>query len=337
MTISKTPTRIDLAGGTLDLWPISQMVPKSQTINLAIDLFSEARIEERIEGSFRFFSHDLNQEITLDRESLLTKDSFKDLELLLLATQFFLRNFSNSASSQPFTLETRSVSLVGAGLGGSSSLLISILGGLNSFFNAKLSSETLIEIAKNLETKAMKKPAGVQDYYPPVHGGILKIEFLEASTRVVPYVENLKSFFDGHLSLVYTGVPHHSGINNWEVLKAFLDGDEKVKRSLFAIRDATLQMDEALQTESRELFIEALKNEWGSRKELSPFVSNEKIESLFQEAFSEGALAGKVCGAGGGGCVFFYSEESRVLDQKLQEKGYQVIPFQLTSQGLTVI
>ena len=135
--------------------------------------------------------------------------------------------------------------------------------------------------------------------------------------------------------MCYTGKPRNSGINNWEVTKKALDGDKKVIRQLSTIRDCALEMYQLLKKGRSSALASIFNKEWKARKKLAPTISTPQMEKLIQSALKKGALAAKVCGAGGGGCVAFVVPPSKkqTIMEELNIWGGKVLPFQFVSRG----
>lgn len=138
--------------------------------------------------------------------------------------------------------------------------------------------------------------------------------------------------------MCYTGQAHFSGANNWEIFKRHIEGDPATQATLARIRDLAQAMYAAIRARDIEAVAATLEQEWHCRRQLAAEVSTPTIERLMAAAREAGALAGKVCGAGGGGCVVFVVAEGRKSDVQsaLTAAGGQILGAHLTQQGLTV-
>ena len=138
--------------------------------------------------------------------------------------------------------------------------------------------------------------------------------------------------------MCYTGQSRDSGINNWEVMKAHVDGNRTVVRHFDRIAAIASEMRHALENNDWRLTARLLKQEWGARKKNFPGITTPQMEHLMALARRHGALAGKACGAGGGGCVFFLvePEAKATLETALRQAGARVLPFRIAPRGLTV-
>jgi D-glycero-alpha-D-manno-heptose-7-phosphate kinase len=163
---------------------------------------------------------------------------------------------------------------------------------------------------RDVETRVLGKPAGVQDYYPPLTGGLHRLLF-EPGRVVVRRSDADARAWLRHLTLFDTGVAHASGMNNWEIFRARLEGDRRVADALDRVRTAARTMAEAAEREDFEAMGKALAAEWDARRKLAPVVSSPAIEQAIETAAAAGAWGGKACGAGGGGCVVILSPPER--------------------------
>jgi D-glycero-alpha-D-manno-heptose-7-phosphate kinase len=167
-----------------------------------------------------------------------------------------------------------------------------------------------VELVRDVETRVLGKPAGVQDYYPPLSGGLHNLRFfpgrIEAERRDLDLSEWLR-----HLTLYDTGVSHSSGMNNWEIFRSRLEGDLGVAARLDDVGAAAREMSGAAEVEDFRAMGAALKREWEARRRLAPVVSSPRIEDVVGRALDAGAWGAKACGAGGGGCVVVLSDPSR--------------------------
>jgi D-glycero-alpha-D-manno-heptose-7-phosphate kinase len=139
------------------------------------------------------------------------------------------------------------------------------------------------------------------------------------------------------LVLCYTGEPRNSGTNNWEITKKHIDGDQHVFDCFERIRDTAAAMRAALEAGDWDAVGAAIVAEWDNRKRLAPGVTTASIEDLIARARSAGATAAKVCGAGGGGCLFCYGPPDRksAIAEALAAGGARLLPFSLERHGLT--
>jgi D-glycero-alpha-D-manno-heptose-7-phosphate kinase len=321
---------VDLAGGTLDLWPLYLFHPGAVTVNFAVNILTRCKVTRLTDDKIRLRSLDTKvEEEFRNFQELCSARKFKHPLAAHLA-RFF-------APDGGFEVETHSESPAGAGISGSSALMIATTAALAKYTGRKLDREQMRVIAQNVEAQLIKVPTGCQDYYPALYGGVSAIHLdpdgiHHAAVRVAP--EDL----DRRFVLVYTGAPRKSGINNWEVFKAHINGDKKIFHNFERIGEIARAMHHALSMADWKQVAKLLREEWKLRKTNSPRITTPMIEKLVAVAMRQGALAAKVCGAGGGGCVVFLTEpENREhISAAIRSYGGQVLPALVARDGLTV-
>jgi D-glycero-alpha-D-manno-heptose-7-phosphate kinase len=324
---TSAPTRIDLAGGTIDIWPLYLFHAGAQTINAAISIRARCEIRPRADKRLVIVSEDAGQRVEVDHWSQL-RDGH-DLKLLGKLLHYF--------QAEGLELQTRSESPVGAGIAGSSALNIAVCGALNEWNGAHRTADALFQIAMNVEAQAIDVPTGVQDYRPAFHGGISAVELgVDGVRRVALDVrpEDLQQ----RLALAYTNASRNSGINNWEVTKRHIDGDRGVQERFARIRDIAAGMRNALERRDWPDVGRQIAAEWENRKRLAPGVTTPEIDAMLDAARQAGAMAGKVCGAGGGGCLFCFAEPDRIpaVRDALARSGARVLDFHIEQKGLII-
>lgn len=324
---ASAPTRIDLAGGTLDIWPLFLFHERAQTLNVAISLRAHCRLTPRDDGRIVVHSDDTGRRVEAGHWSELRANT----ELRLLGR--LIHHFEVAG----LEMHTRSDSPFGAGIAGSSALNIAVCGALSAWTGQALDDEALLQIAMNVEAQAIDVPTGVQDYRPALYGGISAVELGVRGPRRVA-LQLSPAALESRLVLAYTNATRNSGINNWEVTKRHIDGDRQVQRRFACIRDIAAAMREALEREDWDAVGCHLASEWENRKGLAPGVTTPEIDDMLEAARGAGALGGKVCGAGGGGCLFTLSHPDDVpaIRAALAGRGARVLDFRIERDGLIV-
>src|SRR5436190_8584246 len=229
--VSSAPTRIDLAGGTIDIWPLYIFHEGASTVNAAISLRAHADIESRTDGRVVLRSVDGSREVSAARWSEL--DGSGDLVLVALIARYY--------KIENVTVTTRGESPAGAGIAGSSALTIAVCGALARWTGGSSDPEHVLEVAMNLECRAIRVPAGVQDFRPALYGGIAAIELGPDGIRRAALEVDVREL-ERRIVLAYTGAPRHSGTNNWEIMKRHIDGDGGVFDCFERIRDTAAAM-----------------------------------------------------------------------------------------------
>lgn len=315
----KSPTRVDLAGGTLDCWPLYLFLDNPVTVNVAIDIFTYAHLKERADSKIELVSADMNARKEYKSLTECLADADPAFELVRAHLQFW-------KPSKGFTLSTRSESPVGGGLGGSSSLCISLLKAFSQWMNKPLPPDEMVRVASHIEAQILLKPTGTQDYFPPIFGGLNFIQYGVPGPRAEIRKVDPELFRDRFL-LVYTGRSHHSGINNWQVIKNWLDGDEPTRKAMSRLAEISKEMQKALHEGRTQDLPRIFAQEYEARTQLSEGFSSPEIKKLAEIARSEGAIA-KICGAGGGGCVLIWCPDRQIEKVKaaLAKTEFQVLP-----------
>ena len=323
---TSAPTRIDLAGGTIDIWPLYLFHPGAQTLNAAISLRARARIEPREDGRIVIQSEDTGRTVEADDWSQLRDRD--DLRLLSLIAHFF--------QARALTLTTSSDSPAGAGIAGSSALNVAACAAFAEWNREHYDPEALLQIAMNIEAQTIRVPTGLQDYRPALYGGIAALELDVDGLHRVP-LDVDPAEIERRIVLCYTGEPRNSGTNNWEITKRHIDGDRYVFDCFERIRDTAARMRTALAAGDWDAVGAAIADEWQNRKRLAPGVTTGAIDALIARARAAGATAAKVCGAGGGGCLFCYGppDAHDAIAEALAAGGARLLPYRIERDGLT--
>ncbi|MGZ8867367.1 MAG: GHMP family kinase ATP-binding protein [Thermoanaerobaculia bacterium] len=299
--IVRAPARADLAGGTLDLWPIYLFHPGSRTVNVAISFYAESEVVETGGGAIEIHLSDEGYKRRYESMQELASDP-KAALIFRVVEHFHLTGIS---------ITTRTDAPRGSGLGGSSALAITLVRALSELAGHPVDGDQLITLVRDLETRLLGIPAGLQDYYPPVYGGLGSIHLIPGAP-VRHLIGSTTAELARHMLLHYTGVAHFSGTNNWDMYKRQIEGKKKVQRGFTMIAASATAMEKALEAGDYEAAGRALGQEWENRKALIEGISTPEIDAAIAAATGAGAWAGKVCGAGGGGCiVFLFSPEKR--------------------------
>jgi D-glycero-alpha-D-manno-heptose-7-phosphate kinase len=324
------PCRVDLAGATLDLWPLYLFHPGAVTVNFAVAVMTMCRITPMPGTAIHLKSVDTNrEEIFANLDDLRAAKKYRHP-----LAAFLVRHFAPEGG---LVIETRSESPAGAGISGSSALMIATTAALARYTGRKLSLEDMRVLAQNVEAQLIRVPTGCQDYYPALYGGVSAI-YLEAEGIRRESINVAPEAMEQHFVLVYTGAPRQSGINNWEVFKSHINGDKKVFRNFRNISEIAVGMRDAIAASDWDTVARLLREEWKLRRTNAPGITTSLIDKLVTAALRNGARAAKVCGAGGGGCVVFCVEpesKQRVIDI-LRAHGGHVLPCRVARDGLTV-
>jgi D-glycero-alpha-D-manno-heptose-7-phosphate kinase len=328
--VAQAPCRADLAGGTIDLWPLYVFHPGALTLNFALEILTTCRIRPSRGKRIELRSLDTRYEESFSNLDQLNRAKKFRHPLAARLVQFFV-------PQQGLVIETDSQSPAGAGISGSSALMIATTAALARFTGRSLSLEQMRVIAQNVEAQLIDVPTGCQDYYPALYGGVsaIHLDIDGIHREAVPMgPEEIESRF----VLAYTGAPRKSGINNWEVFKAHIDGDRHVFRNFEQISLIARAMHKSMLRRDWPDVGRLLREEWKLRRTNAPGITTPLIDKLVSIASRRGGLGAKVCGAGGGGCVIFLVEPDAKIRvaQAIGENGAQVLPLRVAREGVRI-
>ncbi len=327
---SQAPCRVDLAGSTLDIWPLYLFHDGAVTVNFAVNKYATASIEPREGRRITIRSADLNREASYESLDALLEAKRHAHSLAAEIVRFF-------RPRSGFHLETHSEAPAGAGISGSSALIIAATSAFNRWLGCAYSIEKLREISQNIEARIIRVPTGCQDYYPAMYGGVGAIELSCGGVRH-SHIEVNPEELERRVVLAYTGAPRNSGINNWEVTKAHIDGNRGVHRNFAAITSIAVAMRGAVERADWNEAARLLREEWAHRRKNAPGISTPLIDRLVTVTRRAGSTAAKVCGAGGGGCVLFLidPEARAAVERAIAAEGARVLPIQVARRGVRV-
>ena len=327
-THASAPTRIDLAGGTLDIWPISQLIEDAVTVNLAVRLAAEATVAPRRDRRLEIRSVDRGR--TVLRELPLEASAFRGpLSWLVRLAHAF-------APGIPMTLTCRAEAPAGAGLGGSSALGIAVGAALARATGERLSKEALLQRVMNLETREIGVPTGNQDYLAALWGGLAAYHHRPDGVlrQSLPHAHVLAS----RLVLAYTGQPRQSGFSNWDMFRRYVEKEKATMRSMETIARLSRSIRDALVAGDLDAAGRLLGEEGRLRYSLAPSVATASLRAADTAARRAGALGAKVCGAGGGGCMVAFAREGRreEVAAAIARTGATLLTVRVAGRGVAV-
>lgn len=326
--LASAPTRVDLAGGTLDIWPLSVQVERASTVNLALELRATARVEPAPSGRLDIVSRDRGRRLAR-RIPLGDADRQGPLSLLVALVEAFV-------PAAGLRLETRAMAPAGAGLGGSSALAVAVGAALARFTGERLSRAALLCRVMNVETRQLGVPTGNQDYLAAIHGGLSVWHHeLEGTRRErLPIPAGLAR----RLVLAYTGEPRQSGFSNWDMFRRFVEGERTTVARMHEIARIARELADALRQGALDDAGRLVGEEGRLRLRLAPSVGTAAIREASRAAQAAGALGVKVCGAGGGGCLVAVTREGRRerVVRAIAATGASVIDASPARRGLRV-
>lgn len=324
---SKSPVRISFGGGGSDTSNFFTNT-KGAVINATISLYSHSLLRIRNDKKIIISSNDLNDSIEFQNYYGLVNYKGK-FDLIKSVIKTIKPSFG-------FELHIDSDYPMNSGLGGSAVVVSSIIGCFNEFRNDKWDSYDMAEIAFQSERLYMNVAGGWQDQYATVFGGLNFMEFNSEQNLINPIRLNddILSQLEESLILCYTGTTHNS--DNIHI-------DQKKKTKLKSVENRiiknvnlTYEMRNHLLKGRLNNFGECLHKAWQIKKSLSSKISNGFLNEIYEEALKNGAVGGKLLGAGGGGYFLFYTHaENRInLINWIKQKGLIYTPFIFEQNGL---
>jgi D-glycero-alpha-D-manno-heptose-7-phosphate kinase len=317
--------RVDLAGGTLDIWPLGLFHREACTVNVAVDLAVTVELRPAASGYQ-----------VLQGGTLATAASAEELacnpETALIGVA------ASALDLPPFAATLASQSPRGAGLGGSSAMTVAFLAAAEEAFERpRLEPRQRVALARDLEARLMGLPTGVQDHYPALLGGVLELRPDPGGERVRRLAVDLEALA-ASLLVVYSGQSHFSAGNNWQVVRRRLDGEAEVTELFDGIAAAASELAAALEAGALPQVGELMSREWSFRRRLAPGISTPVLEELLRIAASQGVWGGKACGAGGGGCLALLCppEGRGRIAAALERAGGEVLAARPTERGLEI-
>jgi D-glycero-alpha-D-manno-heptose-7-phosphate kinase len=332
--VATAPLRVDLAGGTLDLWPLSVLHEDASTVNVALSLRARATYRPG-NSSWIFEARDHDARLTVPRRDLrraAAAASDGDFFALVLKVLDHLQwndggNLVTSVDGPP-----------GGGLAGSSALMVALLGLAHRATQRRLDRQRCPQLARDLEARVLGLPTGVQDYYPAIHGGALHLEYGPGATRCTRLDFDVAGL-EARAVLAYSGKPHASAPSNWSIYRRRLEGEPVAVESFASIARAASRAASALRCSDWAALGEAMTADWAARKHLDPALAPPTLRELEQVGLAAGARAAKCCGAASGGTMLFLLRRTRdreAVESALEAAGARILPFAVARSGLTV-
>lgn len=306
---SRAPLRIGISGGGTDIESFSK-IHSGCVINGAINLYSTCLIKLTNNKYHIFTSLNNNKSIKIHKNRDLELKHDDQLDLIIGVYKYFIKYF---AINDKHKIEIKTYLDVpgGSGLGGSSTLIVSLIEGLKKIYNQVFDDYEAAEIAYKIERKFLKIPGGKQDQYAAVFGGINYMDF-EKNGRVIVnrlnIVHDIINELEDNLVLFYTDQRrnHHEVIN--KQIKNIGVSNNKTINNLKKIKSECQEMKSILLKNELVKIPETFIKSWSFKKKISDNVTDAKFDKLLSQALKNGAMAGKWSGAGGGGFMIFYTD-----------------------------
>ena len=340
---SRAPVRIDFAGGWTDVPLFTTLVP-GVVVNAAVSLYTYTTVESlKSNGvpTYGFSAKEcLNTELirmySVDMEQYAEAATISDIEYD--GTMDLVKAACKRSNIAGIAITTQADAPPGSGLGTSASLGVAIVGALSMFGNRKYSAELYARTAFELETVELGLLSGTQDQYAAALGGFNCFRCIGEYEVTRPdnlnYIDSMLYELEKRLVLVYTGKSRLSSNIHRHVVDAFKEGRNHT--ALYGLVESGELAREAFLTRSLTKLVDAINLSWENQKLLHESITNEQTEELFRIAKLHGMMAGKACGAGGGGCLLFLAErgKERSLRKVMESIPVKVLDFKFDFNGL---
>ncbi len=224
----------------------------------------------------------------------------------------------------------------GTGLGSSGSFTTALIKSLYASNQKHISQKELAEAACEIEIDILKEPIGKQDQYIASYGGIKTFEFLQDGNVIVKKLNISKeTLFDleENLMLFFTGYTRNaSSVLQHQDSKTRIDDIEMIEK-MHHVKQLGKEIQKSLEDGDTIQFAKYMHEHWTNKRNRSDGMTNNNIDDFYNLAIDNGAIGGKIVGAGGGGFLMLYAEDKKLLRKKLSEKGLSELRFQFDFEG----
>jgi D-glycero-alpha-D-manno-heptose-7-phosphate kinase len=228
----------------------------------------------------------------------------------------------------------------GTGLGSSGSFTTALLKALHAFERKLLLPGQIAQLACEIEIDRLGEPIGKQDQYIAAYGGITRFHFNpDDSVDAAPLKISPETLFDleDNLLLFFTGFSRSAGSILKHQVDAIQKDNEEMLNNLHYVKELGYRSQKALETGKTALLGEIMHEHWEHKKKRSDGMSNIQIDEWYELGRKNGAVGGKLVGAGGGGFLMFYAEDRRKLRQAMAKAGLDEVRFRFDFEGTKVI
>jgi D-glycero-alpha-D-manno-heptose-7-phosphate kinase len=325
MIITRTPFRLTLGGGGTDL-PSFYREHSGFIFAVAIDKYMYINLKPPI----------LEDTVRVQYSKLEIVNYARELQHTLAREALLHFQIENG-------IEVVSIADVpaGTGLGSSSSYLVGLLNAIHCLTQTQVSAQQLAEEACFIELERLHKPIGKQDQYMAAFGGLTTLEIAKdghvSVSRVALSIDLLQTL-ENNLLLFYTGCARDANTILNKQDRATKRGDSQVVSRLCEIKDIGIEIRDCVVRGNLHRFGELLDIHWQTKKRLSDGISNLQIDQWYELAKQNGAVGGKISGAGGGGFLMLYCEGPKHrLREAMRRAGLRELEFRFEFEGSKVV
>lgn len=324
MIITRSPLRISLGGGGTDL-PSYYREHGGFLIAAAIDKYVYITLHQ-----------------TFVPETIIKYSKMERVNRIDEIEHPIIREALRLSGVDPAYLELSSMADIpaGTGLGSSGSFTTALLKALHSHQKSLIHPRELAEQACHIEIDLLKEPIGKQDQYIAAYGGITCFSFHpDGSVEAVPLKVSSETLYnlEDNLLLFFTGYSRKASSILKEQDQKSRENDGAMIRNLHYVKELGLRSRKAFETGNLQEFAGIMREHWEHKKKRSGSMSNSAIDEYYEMGLKNGALGGKLIGAGGGGFLMFYAEDKVSLRHAMMRAGLREVRFRFDFEGTRVV
>jgi len=324
MIITRSPLRITLGGGGTDL-PSYYRQHGGFLIAAAIDKYVYVTVTRPfVPGIYLKYSR------------LEHVESAEEVQHPIIRAAIQMLNFNKPQLEITTLADIPS----GTGLGSSGSFTTALLKALYAYRRDLIHPSELAQLACEIEINRLQEPIGKQDQYIAAYGGITCFQFHpDDGVKACPLQINRNTLIDleENLLLFFTGFERNAGSILKDQKIRTQQSEKKMLENLHYTKELGFQSKKALESGNTPLFGELMHEHWEYKKIRSGNMSNSKIDAWYEVGRANGAIGGKLVGAGGGGFLMFYTEDRKRLRQAMAHEGLEEVRFRFDFEGTKVL
>ena len=324
MIIARSPLRITLGGGGTDL-PSYYREHEGFLLSAAIDKYVFVTVTRPFtEGVYLKYSH------------LEHVDKIAEVQHPIIREGLSLLGFK----TPQVEITTLADIPAGTGLGSSGSFTTALLKALYTHRRRHLNQMELAELACHIEIDRLGEPVGKQDQYIAAVGGVTCFAFhTDDTVAATPLAISIDTMFDleDNLLLFFTGFSRNAGSILKDQNTRTKQSDGEMLKNLHYVKELGHRSKQALERGNTRLFGELMHEHWEHKKRRSGGMSNSKIDEWYELGVKNGAVGGKLVGAGGGGFLMFMAEDRNRLRHKMSAAGLEEVRFRFDFEGTKVV
>jgi D-glycero-alpha-D-manno-heptose-7-phosphate kinase len=324
LIIARSPLRISLGGGGTDL-PSYYGKNEGFTFSAAIDKYVYVNVAKPFHESIK-----------------LKYSEFEEVDLLSQIKHPIFREALKLMNPNESRIELISFADIpsGTGLGSSGSFTTALLFALAEYYDKKLSKSELAEMACEVEIEILKENVGKQDQYIAAYGGFTSFTYRQ-NGQVVAEQTKLKNHtiqnLEENLLLFYTGLSRSAGSILTDQVNKSSKNDVDMQKNLDYVKKLGYQARDLIMKDNLYAYGELMNEHWKYKQKRSQGISNDLIDSIYEIAMKHGAIGGKLVGAGGGGFLMFYCDDTEKLRAKMVDLGMPEVHFKFDFKGTSLV